>query len=227
MQLKELCQHFQSRALFYPCAFHDIDTPIGTFLPYINEFWFADVAYNHRRRPTPNVARYPQESRSHFELTGQTIRRRLPYTIPVTSTVYSAPELGCSFKVNLCEGRGYDVFHTVFRKTGRKLSVFFHRGDSEGEGGSDFYWLSHYPHPRGRGKGMFDYVLNSIELDGLIVTDGSNAMPEFAKFHSNNNVGSECVTQCDAFEYSGRRFECVGYLGNRYGPTLVWTTNNS
>ena len=47
----------------------------------------------------------------------------------------------------------------------KKFAVFFYRGDSQGEGGSGFYWLSNK---------YLSEVLQSIEDGGFLVTDGSN-----------------------------------------------------
>jgi hypothetical protein len=100
------------------------------------------------------------------------------------------------------------------RGTGRRLSVFFHRGDSPGEGGSNFYWL---------GRKRLANVLQQLEPGGLIVSDGSLALKQFRRTLEDETLPD--LSSIESFEAKGHRFECVGYLGYRYGPTFAWKTS--
>jgi hypothetical protein len=59
-----------------------------------------------------------------------------------------------------------------------------------------------------------------------VVTDGSNggaSVPEnLSAFYHNYEIGRQAVSDAVPFEYQGRRFTCIDYAGERYGPTLIW-----
>jgi hypothetical protein len=93
----------------------------------------------------------------------------------------------------------------------QRLSIFFHRGDSDGEGGSGFYWL---------GRKRLRDVLSCLEPDGVLVSDGSNALRSFRCGRSALQIDQDHIPP--PIEVASRRFACVGYLGDRNGPTLVW-----
>jgi hypothetical protein len=105
--------------------------------------------------------------------------------------------------------------HSIFVAQGRKLSIFIHRGDSAREGGSGFLWL---------GSRRIRKVLASLEPGGLIVSDGSLAIRAMRRRFT--GLGPAGIAEAaGSFEYAGYDFDCVGYLGMRYGPTLVWKTS--
>lgn len=89
--------------------------------------------------------------------------------------------------------------------------MFFHRGDSTGEGGSNIFWL---------GDCFFTEVLDALEDGGLIVSDGSNARREF---RSSGKEWKYCPKYGYLREPENRYWSLkqVGGLGERYGPTLV------
>jgi hypothetical protein len=110
-------------------------------------------------------------------------------------------------------GRGYDVFRYAFLTLRKPISVFFHRGDSPGESGSNFYWL---------GRKRLRDVIACLEPGGLVVSDGSLTVRQFRSFHGKEANGSEAMQSAESFELAFRSWQCVGHLENRYGPTLVW-----
>ena len=66
-----------------------------------------------------------------------------------------------------------------------------------------------------------------IEAGGLIVTDGSCGIeyPELSKHHQ-SKLGEAAVEATVPFtDNDGRAFKCIGYAGERYGPTLIWQVN--
>lgn len=100
-----------------------------------------------------------------------------------------------------------------------ELGVFFFRGDNpvEGENSSCVLWL---------GGDLFSRVLTRLVVGGLVVTDGSNPGPNGPKrlgdFYHNRMVGSAASSVALPFDYGGRKFTCVGYAGEKNGPTLIW-----
>jgi hypothetical protein len=68
-------------------------------------------------------------------------------------------------------------------------------------------------------------VLSKLISGGLLVTDGSQhdsrKYRELWKFHD-TKVGREAMELVKGFSRDGCSFACVGYAGQRYGPTLIW-----
>jgi len=60
-----------------------------------------------------------------------------------------------------------------------------------------------------------------LEPGGLIASDGSLAILQLAAFKGHPR-GEEAFDAAKPFTRFGRTFCCVGYLDERYGPTLVW-----
>lgn len=187
--------------LFYPCAGKDLQCPITCFSDKIRDFYFADI----RRSGFPRLSdRY------------SVIRRDQPYAgdpKKVKDTFYDKAT-GKEFYVHRWEDRGEAAIHEI-----SSIGIFFFRGDNpvDGEGSSGVLWL---------GEPLFDEVLRRMAKGGLIVTDGSNTTSdgpkEFAEFWHKTDVGPSAVNRVKGFEYAGREFACIGYVGEKYGPTLVW-----
>ena len=117
---------------------------------------------------------------------------------------------------------------TVIRKRGlgqdalaefssRSIGVFVHRGDSPGEGGSDVYFLDR--------NNLFEQLTDRLGDRSLIVSDGSNAhVPHVRKFHNTEVTGAVAFEELRqrSFTFGKLDWRCVGYLGRKNGPTLVW-----
>jgi hypothetical protein len=123
-------------------------------------------------------------------------------------------ELGRDIAANYWQARGEEVIEGL-----GTLGVFFYRGDTlgHGEGSSGVPWL---------GEELFAKVLDRLVDGGLVVTDGSNWSADgprpLATFYEKLGIGDEAVARSEPFAWGGRRFCCVAYVGERYGPTLVW-----
>jgi hypothetical protein len=216
-KLQPTCKQFISRQLFYPSSGNDTETPMLAFLPFIDVFWFVDPRYS-SNRPLfdESTLGLVSEIRDDRRLDGLTIRKSQRFSVDVIQTVYRHIATGRRITVNMCCGRGYDTLRTALRTPGElktPISIFFYRGDSPGESGSGFNWLR---------KPVLKHVLEHIEPNGLLVSDGSNAIRNLARFHRNNDVLEQAVAECVSFEKYGRTLKCIAYLGERYGPTLAW-----
>ena len=141
------------------------------------------------------------------------MKRGTQFVVEVYHETYERRQDQRRITVHQCRGRGYDAFRTFLKSRGSSLSIFFYRGDSPGEGGSGFYWLK---------KDRLRNVLEVLEDGGLIVSDGSNAVRQLSTFHRYTDLERMTLEKARSFTFASRRFECVGYLGERYGPTLVW-----
>lgn len=103
-----------------------------------------------------------------------------------------------------------------------KISVFYLRRDSEGEGGSGQRWFQ---------KNLFEIILDKLMDGGLIVTDGSGFDPtiienaQWRALWANRSSGRKngnIDNIPDDFEYYHRKFKCLGECGRGYGPVYVW-----
>lgn len=234
----------EGTALFYPCSGNDLEVPIRLFSPFMTEFWFVDRGYftpghqNTKRygfdRPADEVAPVLGGD-ADYNLLRKDIEG-LPYWSKhsrdiepciLTETYRHVPS-GKSVKIKRRRGYGF----SAFRNDIRKIGVFFYRGDSQGEGGSGNLWLN----PK-----HVDEVCGKLVDDGLFVTDGSQrkrwmnststgAYHQLSKYNFEKCPMSpeELVANTKSFADSkGRTFTCIGYAGERYGPTLIWRVNGA
>lgn len=162
-------------ALFYPSCGRDSADPIRLFVDAVTEFHFVDHAIL-----TPLAI---------MERNNQTILRDSGYVI--NRTVYSEPkgeQLERNYSFWLHPANEEKCFHESWEYTTRekqhlvevfrhhadnleafeqidKISVFFYRGDSLGEGGSGQMWM---------GPELFPRVVEKLTQRAIIVTDGFN-----------------------------------------------------
>jgi hypothetical protein len=182
-------------SLFYPCCGDDVDHALASFENSVKDFHFADPycpplgglpALNHTALEIPHIIAVVQGSPNCKQ-----IKRR-----------------ACRVHVH-----GKDGLLTLIDDI-EELSVFYYRGDSYGEGGSNQRWLEPV---------LFHTVLARMLDGGLIVTDGSNC----GSGHAERSVlwNALCGGGPDetGFQYAGRRFVCVGLMEERRGrPVRAW-----
>lgn len=231
---EDVRQRLDGTTLFYPCSGEDWPRPIDIFAPVISDFWFVDLRYftsypAGRVRPLLGPDSYrlqditidgPEEAMLEYRTDAKTGKRYL-WIEPCTRTEqYCHLESGREIRIHRRRGFG----PSAMRKHIQEMGVFFYRGDSLGEGGSGTQWLTlRRSHAR-----LITEILVRLINGGLIVTDGSNCLAagnpyaEFGRFYQ-HDVGPEAASLARSFEDRQRnRFRCIGYAGQRYGPTLVW-----
>lgn len=191
---REALDSLLGTALFYPCSGDDLEIPITLFAPTVSDFYFVDV-----RRPTrPRLLDFAQV---------KTRQRGDPDVFVDTAS-------GNEFRVHRYQHRAEDFLDKL-----PDVGVFFFRGDNpvEGEGSSGILWL---------GGHLFSRVLSKLVPGGLVVTDGSNPGPDgpirLSDFYHNREVRRAALPLASPFEYGGRGFTCIGYVGEKNGPTLIW-----
>ena len=219
-----------SGVLFYPCSGWDYQEPLSRFSELVDEFWFVDIRYSPDRINVPGGGRFRVDDwhvwrptplpRQPWEAGKQA---KYPWIDPVVLTrrLYDR-ETGRSITVHWRSGYGA----AALRRLENPIAVFFYRGDSPGEGGSGTLWLMG---GRRAARPLIREVVEKMPSGGLVVTDGSNCprrrnpYAALGRFHWSNVDGSEAAAMSEPFcDPDGRRFECVGFVGPRYGPTLVW-----
>lgn len=214
-------------ALFYPSAGRDWDEPLRLFVPCVHEYWFVDTTYfthdERGDRGEPSISGHADLVFERFELSGSALaaletRRdessgcEYPFVEPCTrSEVYR--HRPSDTRVVLHRRRGFGQRSIAMAPD---MGVFFHRGDSPGEAGSNVHWLS--------GRWIHE-VMSRLRDGGLVVTDGSLAHPRpLRRFHGREVPSEAAFEQAKPFTKWGRRWECVGWADRRYGPTLIWRT---
>ena len=166
------------------------------------------------------------EHRVDLDHPGQTY----PFLEPCVRTeTYLHRNSGKIIRIHL--RRGYSV--SAFRKEITALGVFFYRGDSSE--GSNTPWLSGISRRSGqpgidRHYYLLGEVLDKLIDGGFVVTDGSRCenrsnpykpLRQFLMCHQ--MPGRDTVEQTQPFtDPNGYVLICVGYAGNRHGPTLIW-----
>ena len=235
----------EGTALFYPCSGNDLDVPIRLFSPFLAEFWFVDRGYfapGHQNtkqygfdRPADEVESVLGKNADYQLL--RTDIDGMPYwslynrdiePCIMTETYRHLPS-GKTIRVRRRRGYGFSAFRSDIRQIG----VFFYRGDSGGEGGSGNLWLK---------PDHINEICTKLIDGGLLVTDGSQQSKwtkpapnseywPLAQFHGGRprpKDPEEILRVTRPFTDSrGRTFTCVGYAGERYGPTLIWRVDRS
>ncbi len=205
----------RKRALFYPCAGGDIDTPFTAFNAIIDEFWFVDVNYNVLRLPKLRWSRTDDIETINWNLNGSNCQ--------VTTQRFKSPRFNKTISLNFVTGDGKLAFDILFADTSgeRELSVFFHRGDSQGEGGSNVYWL-HNSDIEGNQSGLLNHVLAKMEFPAILCTDGSNAISELRTHFDERTPTRDTHLILPILEVQGHTLAPIGTLDTRYGPTIVY-----
>ena len=230
---QNILEPLSGTSLFYPCSGNDMLVPIRLFSPFVTDFWFVDKGYfsqghqdtHYDGLDIPATMQRPLLADDEtYEFTGSSIKGAPQWDCSVRnikpsvlSEYYRHKPSNIDIRVHRRRGYGF----SAFRKDISSIGVFFYRGDSQGEGGSGNLWLI---------REHLDEVCNKLVDGGLIVTDGSNYGHSREKFElSKNNFkeikksGQEIINSYKSFsDKSGRQFQCVGYVGHRYGPTLIW-----
>jgi hypothetical protein len=213
---------------YYPAAGADLEEPIHVFSSHVNTFHFCDISYEsldllpHALGSSPSHIRYVGPLRATMDRIGG-IRHIDP-----------------GKRIETHERRGAEPLVIVRRRgfgqmglaefSPRSISVFMHRGDSMGEGGSNAWFLSDRPSrhpPLGR---LYTALQTRLRGRALIVTDGSNTYKDFLLRHKSwppvSGAQAYAEERGRTYCFGGLRWTCVGWLSERYGPTLIWGVTN-
>ncbi len=206
---------YTKRTLFYPCSGGDIHTPIRAFAAIVDEFWFVDINAYIRRVPNSRGQCREPDASSTWEL--------VPDECSVQTQTCQHKKFNKTLTLNFVTGDGKVAFDQLYSSTGanRQLSVFFHRGDSQGEGGSNVYWLKPTGHDD-HATGLLHEVLTTIQSPGIICSDGSNACDSLARYFNASEPEADTHLHIDPFAIEGSNLTPIGTLDTKYGPTVVW-----
>jgi hypothetical protein len=188
--------------LFYPCCGDDSDDSINDFAPYTNVCHFSD--------PYKRIS-----SRKKSELDKVKIDHIGEIVLGINECEKHEEE---SAVINYHKKDG---LLTLIEDIS-DLAIFYYRGDSYAEGGSNQRWLEPV---------LFHYILSRLYDGGLIVTDGSNCghwnddIDEYVVWNCmcSNCIGGRsvsdekdiCTEHVEEFKYLNRIFRYIGKASGR------------
>lgn len=215
---------YQGKLLMSVCAGMDIPDFVQAFGSRFDTFLFVDLKYDFSRLVLPSIDGWVELSGTrrivgkqsdrirHVEAGESRYREIEPAWMRVN---YKNKETGKD--IELCFRRGFGQYALHELEDG-SLSMFVHRGDSRGEGGSNTFFLAnrratHQPLSR-----LFDVIKTKLAPESWIVSDGSNCDISQLRRAAGN---SEEVEQ---FQWKGLRLEREMSLEKRVNSprTVVW-----
>ena len=215
------------KKLFYPCAGPDWKDAFRYFSEEVDEFIFCDLKYKFNPK---NLNRF---------LIGNSDFEDISFTLRLPRKIIDHTANFENVKLMSAEYTKF-VKHKISNKTKKiifkmeagqdcldsfnedEIYVFFHRGDSEGEGGSDLHFFSD---ERGIAKKLYSRLIKRLAPISYVVTDGSNNdviknqslnLKDMTDEQIQNKIIGKNFIQ-DNFEWT-----CIKRLNDKYGPTLVW-----
>lgn len=219
---------------YYPAAGNDLEEPIAVLHDYIDTFWFCDI-----QRPslkTDMLTKSPWEYRLLDRQTIGPLDAKIEFRRDDSGATYHHLEpsiISDTYKRNndrqirVFRRRGFGQIALAKEFSPRSISVFMHRGDSPGESGSNVYFLANkratYP-PCGN---LFSALAERLADRSIIISDGSNShFSWLRRFHRKSGISGEAAYTYHAGrpcqQFGGFNWACVGWLSQKYGPTLVW-----
>lgn len=216
----------QGGHFYYPASGDDIDEPIRCFSKHVRALHFCDIRYRDleqlrqglRRSPSSVIYRGPRVAEFDYDWP---YRRLVP-----------------GKRIEVYDRRGIEPLLIVRRRgfgemglaefPAQSISIFMHRGDGMGEGGSGVLFLADYPRRHPPLSHLYSKLQQRLCDSALVISDGSNARPRFFRQYQyapgNSKTGEDAYREQHGRIYRSGDFAwtCVGWLSYRYGPTLVW-----
>lgn len=169
------------KRLFYPCAGEDWAPVLDYFVAEVDHFIFADLHYQFDRiRPmdVPGLRLLPErtwlDGRAFAALERPSAYgRRGPRQIDPARLEETYLHEASGRLIRVTRRRGFAQYALKEIPNG-SLGVFFHRGDSMGEGGSDAWFLANRPRRHPPLSNLFARLKQKLAYPALIASDGSN-----------------------------------------------------
>lgn len=219
------------RKFIYPCSGTDWNKPLAVFSGRFDEFHFIDIHYQFSR---PVVIERPGwtlipamtvldglaiDSIRHVQCGGHDHRDISPAWL---QEVYECQRSGRTIRVTRRRGFGQYALDEI---ADGSLGVFFHRGDSTGEGGSNTWFLANRKRRHPPLACLFEKIKRKLAYPALIVSDGSNTdISQLRKAAEESSATAEAsLAGKKEFEFSSLRWQRVGEIGSARGRrTVVW-----
>ena len=218
------------RTFIYPCAGNDWDEPLAAFATWFDEFHFVDLDYQFSRHslikssrwtlvpasatfdgPADDAIRYVQtETSAYRDISPAWLRE-----------TYACQQSDRTIRITRRRGFGQ---YALDELPDASLGVFFHRGDSTGEGGSNTWFLENWKARHPPLGCLFDKSKRKLAYPALIVSDGSNThIRQLRTASQASDSNSQTGSVDTAFDCFGLHWRQVGEIGvSPRGRTIIW-----
>lgn len=220
-----------------PCVGRMFAPTIEAFHELVSELWFVDLNAFRKTELIPLLVGQPR-----YELIEQSFSGRFMPSAPrckSTTEDMLSRTAGCTEvyrdlqrpnrELRLHRQRQCAAEFLRRPPTNKRLGVFMHTGDSNGEGGSELHFLSTQPETLTGVTPLFPELNRQLRPSALVVTDGSNCdIKPLREYHRKSQGGHEVwqMLRKQEFFLGGRSWRCAGWLPPCRGPTLVWHVNS-
>lgn len=170
---------YPGKIFMYPCAGSDIAEPVQVFGTLFDTFLFVDIKYNALcAEPVIPGWHMVEGSQRRFGSSNSTIRR-----CSVGRSRYRDVEPEWFFANYIHERTGRRILIVRRRGFGQyalnelpdsSLSMFMHRGDSTGDGGSNVFYLANRRTSYPPLSNLMNVLKRKLVYPALIASDGSN-----------------------------------------------------
>lgn len=168
----------------YPCAGNDISEPVQVFGERYDTFVFVDIKYSEESK-VPEIPRWNELRGSHRRVGSPNASIRLVQDGRSKFRVVD-PEWFLADYINETTGRKILVVrrrgfgqYALHELQDGSLSMFMHRRDSSGEGGSNVFYLANRETSHKPISNLLDLIKRKMTNPALIASDGSNTrIPE-------------------------------------------------
>lgn len=218
------------KKLFYPCAGPDWKDAFRYFSKEVDEFVFCDIKY---RFNFENLKRFSIRDKEYEEISF-TLRpplRMADHTsnlknvklIPAEYTKFVKYKI--SNKIKKIIFRMESGQNCLDNFNNEEIYIFFHRGDSTGEGGSDLHFFSDRRNYYGTAENLYSRLIKKLAPISFVASDGSNNdVIREQKLNlqgmTDEQIENEIIGK--NFMYDNLEWTCVKRLNDKNGPTLVW-----
>lgn len=206
----------------YPCAGDDISEPIQAFGDLYDTFLFVDIKYNGDSK-MPDIPGWKavRQSKIRFGSTDFSIRfvqdGRAKYRVIEPEwflTDYVNEQTGRKILIVRRRGFGQYALHEL---PDHSLSMFMHRGDSPGEGGSNVFYLANRKTNHKPISNLLDLIKCKLTVPAFIASDGSNTnIPELRGTAN----GSD---EIDSFVSNGLQWHRQPVSNFQASRTAIWS----
>ena len=175
---------YPGKVFMYPCAGDDISEPVQVFGGTYNTFLFVDIKYGIESK-LPDIPGWRQVlgSQRRFGSTDSSIRRvqdgRFKFRV-IEPEWFSADFVNeqTGRKILIIHRRGFGQY-ALHELPDHSLSMFMHRGDSPGEGGSNVFYLANLRTSHQPISNLLNLIKRKLTVPAFIASDGSNTnIPE-------------------------------------------------
>lgn len=226
---QEWIDNIRGGVFYYPAAGQDTTEPIAVFSEHTSEMHFCDIRYCDLEIMQPALPVSPDVVEFIGPRSAELIRLGRSNQVEPGKRIEIYTE-DRTFPLRIVRRRGFGQMGLA-EFPYSSISVFMHRGDSMGEGGSNAFFLANRPKRYPPLGNLFSKLVPRLRNTALIITDGSNSDIAFTKKY--REYTAERLSPQDIYSdlrgkehlYHGLVWACVGWMSKRYGPTLVWSTS--